>query len=352
MSTFTTPPINDAVVSLRRIRELGSTAAVTEYVETRWPVIGGEDLVPLQDSAFEDPVFAGVYRPGHIAYVYVAGSGDTLRAPDHPTGLHGLGRRLAMPLFKISATGAENALARISDLNLERYAGMHETGSGLACDLVYDTWRLVLIHPSRKPLSGAPIEARPRVIRIALPQGLSLISFEKELHQRLSMASLRRWIVSPTGRNHCARLGREPREAVRLTGYNTGERERVSRADELYIFKPRLQGGRLLTIIERIVHDYVIGVGAGNRPSWGWVSANQGFARDALAVPRIAPTTQAAQSGGVALRRRIAGTSTWLRRDPRCQGARKSGRPIGRRARSKRRASDLPSGRGGSGRSS
>ncbi|ODT27311.1 MAG: hypothetical protein ABS54_06145 [Hyphomicrobium sp. SCN 65-11] len=261
----------------RRIREEGSTAAVTHYVDTRWPGIGGEELVRLPERAFLDPEFAEAYQSGHVAYVYVAGSGDTLKAPDQPTGLHGLARRFALPLFKISATGAENALARIADLNLERYAGMYRAQDGLACDPGYDNWRLVLIHPSRMPLQGAPVEARPRVIRIMLPSGLSLIAFEKELHQRLSPAALGTWIASPAGRWHCADLGLDPREAMRLTGYNTGEGERVSRADELYIFKPRLDGGRLLTIVERIVHDYVVRDVTGQRPSWGWVAPNQGY---------------------------------------------------------------------------
>ncbi len=261
----------------RRIREEGSTAAVTHYVETRWPAIGGKDLVPLPERAFLDSEFAEAYQPGHVAYVYVAGSGDTLKAPDQPTGLHGLARRFALPLFKISATASENALARIEDINLERYASMYEAEVGLACDPGYDNWRLVLIHPSRKPLAGAPVEARPRVIRVVLPKGLSLIAFEKELHERLSPAALGRWIASPAGRRHCADLRLDPREAIRLTGYNTGEGERVSRADELYIFKPRLDGARLLTIIERIVHEFVVRDAANNRPSWGWVAPNQGL---------------------------------------------------------------------------
>lgn len=261
----------------RRIREVGSTAAVTHHVETQWPSIGGAKLAALPVRAFLDPEFIDAYQPGHVAYVYVAGCGDTLKAPTEPTGLHGLARRFALPVFKISATASENALARISDLNLERYAGMYRAEAGLACDPGYDNWRLVLIHPSRRPLLGAPVEARPRVIRVMLPSGLSLIAFEKELHERLSTAALGAWIASPAGRQHCADLGLDPRGATRLTGYNTGEGERVSRADELYIFKPRLDGGRLLTIVENIVHDYVVRDVTGQRPTWGWVAPNQGY---------------------------------------------------------------------------
>ena len=265
----------------RRIRDVGSNAAVTHFVKTRWPAIGGRELKVLPDRAFLDPEFAEAYRPGQIAYVYVAGSGDTLKAPEQPTGLHGLARRLALPLCKISATGAENALARIEEINLERYAGMYEAESGPACDPGYDLWRLVLIHAARKALPGAPVETRPRILRVALPSGLSVIAFEKELHQRLSSTALRRWIASPDGLRHCADLGLDPREGMRLTGYNVGEVDRVSRADEIYIFKPRLDGWRLLTIVERIVYDFVIRDASNDRPSWGWVSVNQGFKRSA-----------------------------------------------------------------------
>lgn len=266
-------------VQPRRIRDEGSQAAVTHYVDTRWPLIGGKVLKPLPESAFLYPEFVDAYQPGQLAYVYVAGSGDTLAATYHPTGLHGLGRRFALPLFKISATSSENAIDRIEDINVERYASVYESEAGLASDLGYDKWRLVLIHPSRRPLQGAPIEARPRVLRVRLPQGLSLIAFEKELHERLRSAELRSWIASRAGQRHCAALGRDPREAMRLTSYNGGEDDRVSRADEIYIFKPRRDGGRLLSIVEHIVYDFVVRDAADDRPNWGWTSVNQGFKR-------------------------------------------------------------------------
>lgn len=279
MEPMSTKSENASKRELRRIREAGSTAAVTHFVNTRWPVIGGRELKVLPTCAFLDPEFAEAYQPGQIAYVYVAGSGDTLKAPEQPTGLHGLARRLALPLFKISATGSENALSRIEDINVERYAGMYEAESGHACDPGYDLWRLVLIHAGRKALPGAPIEARPRVLRVALPSGLSVIAFEKELHQRLSSTALRRWIASSDGLRHCGDLGVDPREGMRLTGYNVGEVDRVSRADEIYIVKPRLDGWRLLTLVERIVYDFVIRDAVNDRPSWGWISVNQGFKR-------------------------------------------------------------------------
>ena len=96
-STMNNSEVNAAPAQPRRIREEGSTAAVTYYVETRWPTIGGEDLSPLPEYTFMGLEFSTAYQPGHVAYVYVAGSGDTLEASDQPTGLHGLARRFALP---------------------------------------------------------------------------------------------------------------------------------------------------------------------------------------------------------------------------------------------------------------
>jgi len=54
--------------------------------------------------------------------------------------------------------------------------------------------------------------------------------------------------------------------AYRLPRYDTGEGERVSRANELYITKRRLLA---------IVHEYVVRDTAGQRSSW--VAPNQGY---------------------------------------------------------------------------
>jgi hypothetical protein len=47
------------------------------------------------------------------------------------------------------------------------------------------------------------------------------------------------------------------------------------------VFKPRRDGGRLLTIVENIVHDFVVRDAAADRPAWGWAAVNQGYRRHA-----------------------------------------------------------------------
>lgn len=58
MMTMTNSDGHAIPATPRRIREEGSTAAVTHYVETRWPTIGGKDLAPLPEHTFHDPEFS------------------------------------------------------------------------------------------------------------------------------------------------------------------------------------------------------------------------------------------------------------------------------------------------------
>ncbi|MDR6828967.1 hypothetical protein J2X48_002881 [Bosea sp. BE271] len=93
----------------------------------------------------------------------------------------------------------------------------------------------------------------------------------------LSSSQLSKWIQSRAGLEHCRKVGCDPRLGIRMSGYNFGDTDRFSRADEIYIFRPRGEDAeRLLTICEIIVHEYVTKKGR-RRPRWGWVSPNQGY---------------------------------------------------------------------------
>jgi hypothetical protein len=261
----------------RRIREQGSAAAVLYYYPTRWPLAGGSALSELADDTFERPGFVDAYEPGQVAYVYVAACDDVMMSPDIPNGLKGLAQDLSLPIFKISATGSEDARERLDDLNLERYGGIYETENGYTSSIGFNKWRTQTIHPKRRPKVGAPVTVGPRTIRVVLPKHLSLTAFEKRLADKLSSSQLSTWIQSPAGRDHCRKVGCDWRMGVRMSGYNFGDADRFSRCDEIYIFRPRGEdAARLLAICEIIVHEYVMNR-AGRRPRWGWVSSNQGY---------------------------------------------------------------------------
>lgn len=269
----------DKPVEARRIREEGSSAAVLYYYPTRWPLAGGAKL-NLSDDAFERQAFTEAYEPGRVAYVYVAACDDVMASPEVPSGLKGLAEDLSMPLFKISATSSEDARERIDDLNVEHYGSIYEAEGGYASALGFNKWRTQTIHPRRPPKPGAPISVGPRTIRVVLPKHLSLTAFEKRLADKLSSSQLSKWIQSPAGREHCRKVGCDPRLGVRMSGYNFGDKDRFSRADEIYIFRPRGEDAeRLLSICEIIVHEYVTQA-SGRKARWGWVSRNQGYSRN------------------------------------------------------------------------
>ncbi|KQK28812.1 hypothetical protein ARD30_20340 [Bosea thiooxidans] len=281
IKTDGTMPINDSLEAdqpfePRRIREEGSTAAVLYYYPTRWPLAGGA-VLNLSDDAFEQSRFTEAYKPGRVAYVYVAACDDVMASPEVASGLKGLAEDLSLPIFKISATSSEDARERLNDLNLERYGSIYEAEGGYASALGFDKWRTQTIHPRRRPKQGAPISVGPRTIRVVLPRHLSLTAFEKRLADKLSSSQLSKWIQSRAGLEHCRKVGCDPRLGIRMSGYNFGDTDRFSRADEIYIFRPRGEDAeRLLTICEIIVHEYVTKKGR-RRPRWGWVSPNQGY---------------------------------------------------------------------------
>jgi hypothetical protein len=160
----------------------------------------------------------------------------------------------------------------------KRYAGIYEAEGGYASSIGFNKWRTQTIHPRRRPKTGAPVTVGPRTIRVVLPKHLTLTAFEKRLAHMLSSSQLSKWIQTPEGIAHCQKVGCDWRIGVRMSGYNFGDADRLSRCDEIYIFRPRGQDAeRLLTICETIVHEFVVR-GAGHVPrKWGWVSSNQGY---------------------------------------------------------------------------
>ncbi|MDP3602381.1 MAG: hypothetical protein Q8R85_14575 [Bosea sp. (in: a-proteobacteria)] len=279
----TAMPVNDQGVAItrfdaRRIREEGSAAAVQYFYPTSWPLAGGSDLTALSDDAFQASTFTDAYEPGQVAYVYVAACDDVMLSPETPNGLKGLAQDLSLPIFKISATGSEDARERLDDLNLERYASIYQAEGGYASSIGFNKWRTQTIHPRRRPKTGAPVTVGPRTIRVVLPKHLTLTAFEKRLAHMLSSSQLSKWIQTPAGLAHCQKVGCDWRIGVRMSGYNFGDADRLSRCEEIYIFRPRGRDAeRLLTICETIVHEFVVR-GAGHVPrKWGWVSSNQGY---------------------------------------------------------------------------
>lgn len=244
--------------ALRRIKPQHSAAAVTEYLPTQWPALGGDRQDPLPAGAFTAAGFTSRFEPGYKAYVYAAGCGQNFRNPAQAGGLLGVARDLKLPLYKISATLGD-LRDRLDEVSTDRYACETNGPDGPVCQPGFDAYTAQVLRPDRHPLEGSPVVVQTRCLEVHLPASLSLRAFEKALHAAMSRSSLNRWLDSKDGRRHCDMLGLVAADQKRFTTYAFGAGHRRSEAQEIYIARPKgRDAGRLIAIVERIVHDAVM----------------------------------------------------------------------------------------------
>jgi hypothetical protein len=266
---MTTTVSGARVPQLRRIQPMGSAAAVTQFVKTQWPRIGGRYLKALPENAFLETAFASRYEPGFLTSVYLGACGTAFGDHTGTTGLIGVARRLNLPLYKISVTQAADPRIRLQQLNRDRYAS-----TVVGIDGVYgeedgfQQWTFQQFQPERTPLSGSPVIDQGRFFTVRRPADMEKDAFDKLLHVRLRAASFNAFIQSHAGEAHCAALGRKAEHEVRYTRYRFAETPRIDPAQELYIFRPAGEDSdRLLTIIETLIYDWVTGKIA-RQPAW------------------------------------------------------------------------------------
>lgn len=260
---------------LRRIQPVGSAAAVTCYLKTQWPRIGGRHFRRLPDDAFLQPAFTLNYQPGYLSSVYLAACGTAFGDLEGTTGLLGVARRLHLPLYKVSATESADPRLRLTELNRDRYASNVIDPDGVFLqEAGFQQWTFQQFLPEREPLSGSPVVDQGRFFTVRRPHDMEKDAFDKLLHSRLRAASFNAFIQSRAGRSHCAALGLEPERQLRYTNYRFAETPRVDPAQELYIFRPAGEDSdRLLMIIEKLIHDWVTGA-ISRRPAW-WRDPSQ-----------------------------------------------------------------------------
>ncbi|WP_420101542.1 hypothetical protein [Bosea sp. (in: a-proteobacteria)] len=245
---------------LRRIQPNGSAAAVTLYLKTQWPRIGGPGLRPLPDTAFTNPAFIERYRPGTLTFPYLAACGPSFDDDLPSSGLKNVADRLHMPIFKLAATELADPRRRLDALDSDQYASHVLTPAGYVQEPGFKTWTFQQFLPDREPLPGSPVRLEGRLFALRRPHDMGKRVFEKLLHRHLRNASLNDFLLTPDGRAHCATLGLVPEQQQRWTRYRFGPVTRIDKAEELYIFRPSGEDSdRFLIILERIIHDWVMG---------------------------------------------------------------------------------------------
>lgn len=161
---------------------------------------------------------------------------------------------------KLSATELADPRRRLEALNRMCYASHVLKPGGYAREPGFQDWTFQQFLPRHEPLPGSPVSLDGHLFALRRPHDLSKRVFEKLLHHRLRNASLNSFLVTPAGRKHCAILGLVPEEQQRWTAYRFGRTPRIDKAEELYVFRPDGEDSdRLLMILERLVHDWVMG---------------------------------------------------------------------------------------------
>ncbi len=234
----------------RTLRDPYDPAAVRCFVPGEWPKIGGPgDVSPMR--AWDDEAVRERYKP-HIRVAVRVFACD---------GQSALARDLQMPIFKISTTRdiSERCDTRVAQLNRDRYASTFLEGEAWKAEEGWAQWMIVPIPVIASLSPHSPVTVHERGLDVLLPQELSPELFDKRLTEELGGARLDLWLDTEPGRTHLAALGLNSTRFKRFTSYNVGRQHpRRSRATELVIFKPRLHAGRLVGLIERVVHDAVM----------------------------------------------------------------------------------------------
>ncbi len=237
--------------SPRRLKDIHSPAAVRLWVPTAWPEIGGPRLDLKPDPRFDEPLFTSRFIPGERTTVYIAGCRGLLSS---------VAQLLHIGAWKISTTQDESPglQRRLDALGTDRYGSTYRIGAETVEDPHFSRWGLSMMGTKVMLSPGSPLRILPRGIEVILPADLDFDTFERVLRQALSHAELGRWVASRAGRAHCARFGLSPSRFERYSAYDMGGRDRMSRAREIFLFKPAKQSQRLVRIIESLILIHVL----------------------------------------------------------------------------------------------
>ena len=192
---------------------------------------------------FASAAYRQRYSPGVTAKVYAAGA----------TGLRDLASLLDVPLRKVGATEDSDVRPRMADINRDQYGGCIETPNGQKIEAGFDNFVAAQIVLSGNPSPLGPVTNELRALSVVLPDTLSFLDFERLLQHEARLVSLVHWARSEIGKCHLAKIGVPLQTALRRTAYRYGSVTPAFLAEEIWIFRPRQDGDRLLRLIERII---------------------------------------------------------------------------------------------------
>lgn len=209
---------------------------------TQWPKLSVDSG---QKSPWDVTHLGERFIPGETVYFYAAGC----------TGLAHLGRQLQLPLFKLGLSQQSNLLIRQQELRTDCYGSAFKRDGQYESQPGFDDWEMRQIEPNVPDLPL--ITATQRALQIVLPESLPYKQFERQLDAELAPISLSSWINTRHGQAHLAELPVDPAIADRFTAYGFGEANRLSRAGEICICRPREDLAKIAVLVSRILRDHL-----------------------------------------------------------------------------------------------
>lgn len=186
----------------------------------------------------------------HRVVVYAAGS----------RGLANFVRPLGLTVFKLGVTSAGDAQRRIVDLRRKQYASLFGRPGAPIGDMHIiqqaEEWALVPIRadhlgPAALLPSGFHLENGALEVEIRLDVPVEAV--DRAVHAMMAPRALDRFLASVEGKKRLAAAGFDPAGVLQTKYALMFEEDRVSRVQELYLFKPQRELSRLVHILAEVL---------------------------------------------------------------------------------------------------
>jgi hypothetical protein len=192
-------------------------------------------VTPLPGPRFKPNRLVDPTTAHHNVIIYAAGS----------RGLINFARPLGIPLFKVGVTSSQTPQRRIEDLRRKGYAALWgRAGEPVEALVSIPQAHEWCLSPFRQQDLAVPLPAGFSIIdghlEVRVPFAVTVEAVDRAVHALLKRRSLEQFLASPEGQMRLVQAGLDP--AGRLyTRYTLMTRQdRISHAEELYLFRPQV----------------------------------------------------------------------------------------------------------------
>jgi hypothetical protein len=192
------------------------------------------DVAPLPAPRFKPNRLVDPKTAHHSVIIYAAGS----------RGLINFARPLGVPIFKVGVTSSQTPQRRVEDLRRKGYASLW----GPAGQAIHDFVSIPQAHewclsPFREKDLVAPLPPGFSIVdghlEVRVPFSVTVEAVDRAVHVLLKNRSLERFLASAEGQMRLAQAGLDPQGQLHTRYTLMTRRDRISRAEEIYLFRPQ-----------------------------------------------------------------------------------------------------------------